>query len=116
MIETLVGIKVNLNQNDAAKRVSGQLEKHYSPRAKIEFGKTPKPGQGFIALAGIPHSNNSIRLASPRNLVEFSHQLYSALRLADSLSLESILVTLPEGDGLALAIRDRLIKAAGKYV
>jgi L-threonylcarbamoyladenylate synthase len=113
MIETLVGIKVNLNHEDSAKRVSGRLKKHYSPRAKIEFGKAPKPGQGFIALASIPNSNNSIRLASPRNLVEFSHQLYSALRLADSLSLESILVTLPEGDGLALAIRDRLIKAAG---
>jgi L-threonylcarbamoyladenylate synthase len=116
MIETLVGIKVNLNHKDSATRVSGRLKKHYSPRAKIEFGKTPKPGQGFIALASIPNSNNSIRLASPRNLVEFSHQLYSALRLADSLSLKSILVTLPEGDGLALAIRDRLIKAAGKCV
>jgi L-threonylcarbamoyladenylate synthase len=38
--------------------------------------------------------------------------LYSALRKADELGLIEVVVEQPQGDGLAIAIRDRLMRAS----
>jgi L-threonylcarbamoyladenylate synthase len=38
--------------------------------------------------------------------------LYSALRAADEQGLETVVVAQPSGDGIAVAIRDRLRRAA----
>ena len=38
--------------------------------------------------------------------------LYSALRAADEQGLETVVVAQPMGDGIAVAIRDRLKRAA----
>ncbi|MEY2768992.1 MAG: hypothetical protein RL359_628, partial [Actinomycetota bacterium] len=38
--------------------------------------------------------------------------IYSALRDADAQGLKSVVVAEPAGDGLALAIRDRLMRAS----
>ena len=113
MIENKVGITMNKNLNGTSTKSSGLMKKHYSPKAQIEISNDPKPGYGFIGLASIFSQPNVIRLASPINLVEYSNQLYSALRLADNLLLKKIVVSIPEGDGLAWAIRDRVEKAAG---
>ena len=94
-------------------RAPGLLEKHYSPRAKVRITGTCKPGEGFIAMYQIPSPKGSIRLAAPMNLEEFASELYAALRKADDLALERIVIILPEGDGLAEAIRDRIYRAAG---
>jgi L-threonylcarbamoyladenylate synthase len=51
-------------------------------------------------------------LASPKNNEEYAQVLYSALRLGDQFGLKNIVVVEPTGDGLAVAIRDRLNKAA----
>ena len=94
-------------------QVPGLLDKHYSPRAKVRTADTCKPGEGFIAMHQIPSPIGSIRLGSPVNLVEFASELYAALRKADDLALEKIVIIPPEGDGLAEAIRDRIYRAAG---
>ena len=94
-------------------RVPGLLDKHYSPRAKVRVTDTCKPGEGFIAMHQIPSPKGSIRLASPVNLEQFASELYAALRKADDLALEKIVIIPPEGDGLAEAIRNRIYRAAG---
>jgi len=38
--------------------------------------------------------------------------LYSALRAADEEGLNVVVVAQPEGEGIAIAIRDRLMRAA----
>jgi L-threonylcarbamoyladenylate synthase len=38
--------------------------------------------------------------------------LYAALRAADEQELETVVVAQPAGDGIAIAIRDRLKRAA----
>jgi L-threonylcarbamoyladenylate synthase len=38
--------------------------------------------------------------------------LYSALRAADEQGLATVVVAQPQGDGIAVAIRDRLKRAA----
>ena len=93
-------------------RVSGNLERHYSPAAKIILDQVPTSGQGYIALNSFETPAGVIRLASPRNHEEFAHSLYGALRKADELGLNLLTVQQPEGDGIAIAIRDRLSRAA----
>jgi L-threonylcarbamoyladenylate synthase len=93
-------------------RVSGNLEKHYSPQAKVILDQVPSIGQGYIALNSFETPDGVIRLASPMNHGEFAHSLYGALRKADELALDSLVAQQPEGDGIAIAIRDRLARAA----
>jgi L-threonylcarbamoyladenylate synthase len=93
-------------------RVSGSLENHYAPAAQVLLDIEPQPGDGFIALAEIPTPPGVIRLSTPKTVEAFAHYLYAALREADIKGLSRIVVHQPLGDGLAIAIRDRLIRAA----
>jgi L-threonylcarbamoyladenylate synthase len=93
-------------------RVSGSLEKHYAPAAKVILDATPIVGQGFIALADSKTPEGVIRLAEPKNIVEFARDLYAALRKADEMGLAEVVVNQPQGDGIAIAIRDRLERAS----
>jgi len=93
-------------------RVSGSLEKHYAPAARVILDQTPINGQGFIAASRRVTPTGVKRLAAPKNLDEFARDLYSALRKADELGLSEVVVEQPQGDGLAIAIRDRLVRAS----
>ena len=93
-------------------RVSGSLENHYAPAAKVLLDHTPLPGQGFIADAKLQTPEGVIRLASPANDDEFARMLYAALRAADAQALAEVVVAQPKGTGIAVAIRDRLARAA----
>ncbi len=92
-------------------RVSGSLEAHYAPAAKVVLDQLPIAGQGFIALADLGTSEGVVRLAAPKTNEEFARVLYSALRKADEKGLETVVVQQPVGDGIAIAIRDRLSRA-----
>ena len=93
-------------------RVSGSLDNHYAPAAKVLLCETPTPGQGFIAHASMETPAGVIRLASPQSDEEFAQILYSALREADAQGLKEVVVMQPIGIGIAVAIRDRLARAA----
>ena len=110
MIEECTGL--NTIQSNKEIRVSGSLENHYAPVAKVLLCETPLAGQGFIALKNIETPEGVIRLASPRDDVEFARILYSALRDADVQGLSEVVVVQPIGIGIAVAIRDRLARAA----
>ena len=110
MIEQSTGLKVLTAETNI--RVSGSLENHYAPKATVFLNRTPENGEGFIALADIDSPENVIRLAAPKTIEEFARVIYSALRDADAQGLKSVVVAEPTGDGLALAIRDRLMRAS----
>jgi len=93
-------------------RVSGSLENHYAPKAKVLLDQQPVVGAGFIALEEIETPDDVIRLAAPKTVEEFARVLYSALREGDHQNLDSIYIAQPIGDGLAIAIRDRLSRSA----
>ena len=116
MIEECTGLPVlagNLLTKGAEDiRVSGSLENHYAPAAKVFLNQSPVPGQGFIADSSIKTPEGVIRLASPNNDEEFARVLYSALRAADAKGLSEVVVIQPIGTGIAVAIRDRLARAA----
>jgi L-threonylcarbamoyladenylate synthase len=103
---------ISLIQRDSDIRVSGALDSHYAPRAKVFLNVEPKPGQGLIALASEPTPVGVFRLCSPEDVNEYAQQLYSALRLADEKEISEVVAITPSGDGIAIAIRDRLSKAS----
>jgi L-threonylcarbamoyladenylate synthase len=93
-------------------RVSGSLEKHYAPVAQVILDTAPIAGQGFIALADSKTPEGVIRLAEPKNVGEFARDLYAALRKADEMGLGEVVVEQPQGDDIAIAVRDRLRRAS----
>ena len=101
-----------MTQSGKEIRVSGALENHYAPIAKVLLCEVPTAGQGFIALVAIETPEGVVRLAFPSDDVEFARVLYSALRDADARGLSEVVVVLPIGTGIAVAIRDRLSRAA----
>ena len=112
MIELVTGLKNTIYLDELEVRVSGNMASHYSPKAVVELGMPTQRGHGFIALADVPSPSGALRLAAPKSIEEYARVLYQALRLGDELGLEIIYAIEPKGAGLALAIRDRLTKAA----
>jgi L-threonylcarbamoyladenylate synthase len=93
-------------------RFSGSLDSHYAPVAKVELDQSPLSGQGFIAMVDVATPDGVVRLAAPKTHDEFARVLYAALRAADELKLQTVVVAQPQGAGIAIAIRDRLMRAA----
>ena len=115
MIKELTGLSAVMTKSSEESeniRVSGSLEKHYAPAAKVLLDQTPVAGQGFIAPSRRVTPTGVTRLAAPKNSDEFARDLYTALRKADELGLQEVVVEQPQGDGIAIAVRDRLLRAS----
>jgi L-threonylcarbamoyladenylate synthase len=110
MIEKVSGLKIE--DRDEEIRVSGSLENHYAPSAQILLDGHPRPGDGYIAIKSYPTPEGAIRLAAPVDNEDFARQLYGALREADAQEIDLVVVLQPEGDDIAVAIRDRLMRAS----
>ena len=116
MIEAVTKVKVSEEINKDLSgldiRVSGSLENHYAPKAKVILDQEPIAGSGYIALGDIPTPIGVIRLAAPKSVEEFARTLYESMREGDHQNLASIYIEQPTGAGLAVAIRDRLSRSA----
>jgi L-threonylcarbamoyladenylate synthase len=112
MIQESTGLEVIGAVDEKVIRVSGSLDSHYAPVAKVLLCETPTVGQGFIAHANIQTPEGVIRLAAPSSDEEFARVLYAALREADAQGLAEVVVMQPIGMGIGVAIRDRLKRAA----
>ena len=111
MIKDATGIEPDTT-NKVVTKASGLLESHYSPSAKVILDQTPHAGDGFIALSNIKTPQGVIRLAEPKNNIEYAKVLYQALRSADAQQIKTVHAHLPTGDDIAQAIIDRLNKSA----
>ena len=112
MIEESTGLAVVGAVENAEIRVSGSLDSHYAPVATVVLDQSPVAGQGFIAMSDVATPNGVVRLAAPHTHEDFARVLYSSLRAADEQKLNSVVVYQPQGDGIAIAIRDRLKRAS----
>jgi L-threonylcarbamoyladenylate synthase len=118
MISESTGLEVARHPSDGATvdsnaiRVSGSLEAHYAPAARVVLDQSPVAGEGFIAMADVVAGEGVVRLAAPKTHEEFARVLYSAFRAADEQGLATVVVAQPAGEGIAVAIRDRLKRAA----
>lgn len=102
-------------KNDMSEiRVSGSLDSHYAPNAKLVLNQNAEVGDGLIALQSFQTPSGVIRLAAPATTEEYANQLYLALRKADELGLARVVAITPKGDELSAAINDRLMRASHK--
>ena len=115
MIENTLGITIDLNTSNSESiqiKAAGLLESHYAPKAKVFLTGSPSLRDGFIALDSFTTPAGAVRVAAPKTKEEYAQVLYQALRLADSKGLLRVFVIPPTGGGIAVAINDRLTKAA----
>jgi L-threonylcarbamoyladenylate synthase len=119
MISESTGLKLGVSASvygasvdEVEIRVSGSLDSHYAPLATVVLDQSPIAGQGFIAMADMATPDGVVRLAAPKTHDEFARVLYAALRAADEKKLQTVVVAQPQGVGIAIAIRDRLKRAA----
>ena len=112
MVKQSTGLDLDESIYTPTIRVSGSLESHYSPNAKVILDVEAIAGQGLIAMAEIKTPEGVIRLAAPSTIDQYARELYSALRAADSQGLSQVVAMMPKGEGLSAAIRDRLQRAA----
>ena len=113
MISDILGDRYMNNQLSRKIKAPGNLNRHYSPQAKILINEVPKIGEGLIAQNNFKTPKGVIRLLSPSNLEEYASGLYQAMRYGDELNLKTISIYMPENIGLGVAIIDRIKKAAG---
>jgi L-threonylcarbamoyladenylate synthase len=113
-VEEVSGLQSGDNMSGSKVKTSGLLISHYSPVAEVVLDGKTSPEDGFFAMAEIQTPTGAIRLGSPATIEEYAKNLYSVLRLADQKGLKRISVIQPSGDGLAVAIRDRLSKASAR--
>jgi L-threonylcarbamoyladenylate synthase len=111
MINSIVLVEF-ANMEESQFRVSGSYEKHYAPKTKVIINQTPKSGQAFIALSSIQTPDGVYRISSPVNVVEFARDIYAGMRRADDLGISELVIKVPEGQGVEIAILDRLKKAS----
>ncbi len=111
-IESTLDMHIGLVNSNHDIKASGLFRSHYAPNAKVFLSDSPKPGDGLIALISFPTPKGVIRLAEPRNNEEYAQILYRALRLADEKGVKNVFAIPPAGEGAAVAVNDRLIKAS----
>ena len=111
MIEESTGIVLE-EVSETKIRVSGSDKQHYAPKAKVIVDGQSQRGEGLIAMSDVATPEGVIRLAEPKSIEEYARVLYSALRMSDTQNLQTVRIIPPVGPGLAVAIRDRINRAA----
>ena len=111
-IENELRIEGLENRKNPKIKFSGSFEKHYAPKCKVIIDSQEIAGAGFLALSDVETPSGMVRLASPKTTEDFARILYSTFRAADQSGLVSMVVSQPKGEGLSVAIRERLVKAA----
>jgi L-threonylcarbamoyladenylate synthase len=115
MIEDTLSITIDPNTSNSESvqiKVAGLLESHYAPNAKVFLTGLPSLGDGFIALNSFTTPTGAVRIAAPKTNEEYAQVLYEAFRLADFKGIGRVFVIPPTGNGIAVAINDRLTKSA----
>ncbi len=106
-------------------RAPGTLESHYAPSAQVllvepdlvstdDLVAAVAGPTGLVAPSSVSTPEGWTRLGSPDTPDEYARSLYAALRRADASGLAVVVAVLPdprEGP-LAVAVRDRLSRAA----
>jgi len=112
MVEETTGITLQSTDSKPEIRVSGAMDSHYAPTAKVALDVEPVSGDAYLASAEFETPDGVIRIGAPKSDEEFARILYDSFRAADKAGLKRIVVRQPTGEGIAIAIRDRLMRAA----
>ena len=104
-------------------KVSGNLIKHYQPKASVHSIKTseignlteePLEAKSVLLLLSDINIDNIQTYTMPRDPYKYGQILYSTLRLMDDRHFEKIIIELPPEKSDWYAIHDRIKKASFK--
>lgn len=122
-IEQLLHRPLALRQTDEV-RVPGTLPSHYAPRAGlflVEPGELTHRAAALVSQgkkvavlgrSGMPLVAGAVLFVLPDEPGARARELYGTLRKIDEAGFEVIVSSLPAAEGLDLAVRDRLTRAA----
>jgi len=103
---------------DEAPKSPGQKYRHYSPEAEIVLVETPPqslPAEQQAAWIGLSTPPaGATKALQCHDMDEYARALFGFFRMSDAEGIRTIYCELPPKEGIGRAIRDRLIKAAGK--
>lgn len=110
-IKKLTGIKIINNKSKKSPRVSGSLKSHYAPRTPVKLftGNLKNKSKNSVAVG----FKNSFDITMPKDPKKYGQKLYAVLRECDLKKLKMIYIELPPNKPEWLAVRDRLMRAAG---
>jgi L-threonylcarbamoyladenylate synthase len=91
-------------------RVPGSLPSHYAPRARIELAENDAVAEGLATA--LKAQGKRVILIGSAEIHALARDLYERLRAADREGADAIVVVLPANEGLGVALRDRLRRAA----
>ncbi|MBQ6000623.1 MAG: threonylcarbamoyl-AMP synthase [Clostridia bacterium] len=111
----------------------GMKYRHYAPKAQLTLGHgdpaalrqwliacSEQENVGILCyeedVAAFPHAAHVVSLGRRDDLEAQAHALFDALRSFDETGVSAIFGPLPEMEGIGLAVRNRLLKAAGHRV
>jgi len=111
--ETIEALLGDLGGASGPSRASGMLASHYSPGCTVEVAESL--AEATERAAALQVTGVRVDVLDPTvDLVEAARLLYVWLRAADERGLPTLIAVLPAPTGLGHAIRDRLLKAAGR--
>ncbi len=122
--ETVSYAEVPVSSAPASLPSPGIGMRHYAPRARLVLVESEAAFRSAIAQAqgavGVmlpdefeaPQGVSSFRWGSWSNLDELAQRLFAGLRALDAAGVAMIVCPVPSADGVGVAIRDRLEKAA----
>jgi L-threonylcarbamoyladenylate synthase len=124
-IAALIGVEPHAPDADAP-RVSGSLEAHYAPRAKLRLMKrtamidalSAHKGQRVAALAlevNVPRLAPGLVIVVPAVASRYMQSLYANLRTLDAAGADLILVETPPASPAWAGVHDRLSRAAAAH-
>ena len=114
-----VALGANVSDEVAATGLAapGMTVKHYAPRARIELFEVDAERQSPALerrMAELRAQGKKVEILDTHGNSEYlARTLYAQFREMDSRSVDVILCSLPPAEGIGLAVRDRLLRAAG---
>jgi L-threonylcarbamoyladenylate synthase len=92
-------------------RAPGMMASHYAPRCRVEVVDVVAVAEERVAVLRSEGLTADL-LAPSLGAEDYARHLYGWLRDADDRGLDVLVAVAPAGEGLGLAVRDRLTKAA----
>lgn len=117
-LEEALGFPVHRPEDGHSVASPGTRHPHYRPACPVLLFETvdeivdPRPGDWILTM-GPPTATGPGRWVGVRDLEDYARRLYTLFREAEADGCERLWCWLPPPQGLGLALRDRLRRAAG---
>ena len=116
-IESELGEEVLLPQDQTMiKRSPGTRYRHYAPNIPLILSapdEIPSDAENWAWMGVAEPNGNPTKKIKFRDDAEYARELFRAMRALEKSGVSAIYAEIPEERGIGLALKDRLVKAAG---